>query len=94
MYVLSALSALLTHKIMKGVFIVFLLAQGYLLIRPSAPPLDPVRAEAAERVAAQVAEAIGAHAGGTWSSRYVRVARFQGDPGDHLRARGAQIAVS
>ncbi len=65
----------------------FLVLQGYLIIRPSTSPLDPARAEAADRVAADVGEALGAYANSAWSGKYVKVERLQGDQGDHLRTR-------
>ncbi len=70
-----------------GVLILIALAafQGYQVLRPEIPALDPQRAEAATRLAEQASIAISDHAGSDWSGRYVKVARLEGDHGDHFR---------
>lgn len=72
----------------------FLVFQGYLLIRPIPVPLDPVRAQTADRVTTQIVEALSEQANTAWSTKYVKVARLQGDHGDHIRRRiEAQLPV-
>lgn len=68
------------------VMAVIFLWQGYGAIRPKPTTLDPMRAEAAERLAERAAGAISGYAGSDWSDRYIKVARLQGDHGDHIRA--------
>lgn len=48
-------------------------------------PLDPVRTQAAEQTGTQAAEALAACIGDAWSSKYIKVGRLLGDPGDHIR---------
>jgi len=76
-----------TGKYSTILLLVFLGVETYFLIRPSVPPLDEPRAEVANDVARQVADALGRLAANDWASRYVRIARFQGDRYDHVRAR-------
>ncbi|MBN2310090.1 MAG: hypothetical protein JXR94_14040 [Candidatus Hydrogenedentes bacterium] len=76
-----------TKKYSIAVPIALLALQFYLLVRPNTAPLDPARAEAADRVAARVADTLGEHAQASWSTAYVKVARLVGDHGDHLRSR-------
>lgn len=70
-----------------ALLVLFLVVQGYLFIRPHTPELDPVRAQAADAVAADIAEALGTQADSAWSSKYVKVARLDGDQGDAIRTR-------
>lgn len=65
----------------------FLAVQGYLLIRPLQKPLDPARAQAADRVCERIVKALSDEAQDTWSAKYVKVARLAGDHGDHIRSR-------
>lgn len=76
-----------TSKYGVIVLVLFLIAQGYLLIQLHPTALDPVRADAADRLADEVVAAIGDHVQSGWSSRYVKVARLAGDPGDQIRRR-------
>jgi len=85
--VLERLISLATSRLALVALVGFLLIQGYLVIRPATPTLDPKRAQASERVAQQVADALGALAGSSWSGKHVAVARLGGDEGDAIRNR-------
>jgi len=83
----SKLAKLATGRYGALILVGFLAIQAYLLIRPSTPPLDAPRAEVADDVARQVADALGTLARDTWAAKYVRVARFEGDQNDQVRMR-------
>lgn len=67
--------------------LLFLGVQGYLLVKPDRPRLDPARARAADELALHAASELSRYAQGGWSSKYVGVARIAGDHGDEIRHR-------
>lgn len=84
---ISKLIQLGSGKYGATVLVAFMALQGYLLIRPSTPPLDPARAATADALVESIAGHIGQEAGADWSGKYVHVARMPGDPNDAIRGR-------
>lgn len=91
MLVLGTFGRMATSRAGLALIAGFLLLQAWWLIRPDVPPLDPARAAAADRVAEDIAEALGEANAGAWAGRYVAVAPLAGDDTGYLRARLEEV---
>ena len=84
---LSLLSKVGTRWFATLVCTALLAGQAYRMIHANPAGLDPLRAQAADRIAERVAGVLAAEVGAEWSGKYVVVARLVGDPDDPIRSR-------